>query len=160
MAYIVLMSPQMNGQATMFGAPQAPAPKKSHAGGKKEMMVSPGIEALTNEIRDVSRRIRTQEERYGNLLTKTQITEQNILSRNRRVTIDIKAINSEINEITKEILEIKDRIMLLIRELQVTAKKEEVDVLKKYINLWEPVNFVTRNEIMEIIDEEFRKRDL
>lgn len=42
-----------------------------------------------------------------------------------------------------------------------TATKEEVHTLNKYINLWEPVNFVTQNEVEKIIsrmlDDRLRK---
>ncbi len=76
-----------------------------------------------------------------------------MLSRNKQITTEIKTINLEINEIKKEIIEIKDRILLIIKELQMCAKREEVKILDKYINLWEPVNFVTRNEVKDIIKE-------
>ena len=34
-----------------------------------------------------------------------------------------------------------------------TAKKEDVEVLQKYINLWEPVNFATRKEVEKLFSE-------
>jgi len=34
---------------------------------------------------------------------------------------------------------------------------KEFDVLKKYIEFWEPLNFVTRKEVEEIIDEKIKK---
>ena len=33
------------------------------------------------------------------------------------------------------------------------AKTEDVQVLDRYINLWEPANFVTRTEVEKIVDE-------
>jgi len=121
--------------------------------GSKAVFSTPDLSLISNDVKELSRRLRTIEERYTNLQTKTQITEQNMLSRNKQITTEIKTINSEINEIKKEIIEIKDRILLLIKELQMCAKREEVKILDKYINLWEPVNFVTRNEVKDIIKE-------
>ena len=92
-----------------------PPPGAKKGASAPDPMVNPGRNALSHEIRNVSRRLRTQEERYSNLMTKTQITEQNILSRNRHVSVEIKTIESEINEIKKEIMEIKDRIILLVK---------------------------------------------
>jgi predicted nucleic acid-binding Zn-ribbon protein len=118
------------------------------------------MDAVTHEVRDLGRRLRTLEERYSNLQTKTQITEQNILSRHKRVTVELKTMNMDINELKKEMMEIKDRILLLIKEIQTLAKKEEFQVLQKYINLWEPINFVTRNEVNDIIKETLRKNNI
>ena len=56
-------------------------------------------------------------------------------------------------EIKKEFAEIKDRVKMFVNELRTTAKKEEVDVLKKYIALWEPVNFVTAHQAEQMIND-------
>lgn len=118
------------------------------------------LNTLANAVRDLSRRLRTLEERYTNLQTKLQITEQNMLSRHKHYTLEVKTINMDMTEQKKEIMEIKERILLLIRELRATAKKEEVKVLQKYISLWEPLNFVTRNEVNEIIREILAKNNI
>lgn len=123
---------------------------KSHPKGQP---IGPNVKEVAQEIIDMGRRLRTLEERYTNLQSKTQLTEQNMISRNRHVTTELKTFNSEVNEVKKEINEIKERILSVINELKVTAKKEEVKVLEKYINLWEPVNFVTRNEVEDIVRE-------
>lgn len=131
---------------------EQPTQQKKSLFGSKDV-ITPDLSLISNDVKGLSRRLRTIEERYTNLQTKTQITEQNMLSRHKQITTEIKTINSEINEIKKEIIEIKDRILLLIKELQMCAKREEVKILDKYINLWEPVNFVTRNEVKDIIKE-------
>lgn len=115
----------------------------------KEPEFTPQLKNLSADLSDLNRRIRTLEGRYTTLQTKTQITEQNMLTRHKQNTIEFKTINMDVNEIKKNISEIKDRILLLIKEIQECAKKQEVKVLEKYINLWEPVNFVTRHEFEE-----------
>ena len=119
----------------------------------KETGPSPEVKAISHDVSDLSRRLRTLEERFSNLQTRTQITEQNMISKNKQVSAELKTTTHEINELRKDIMEIKDKILLLIKELQSTAKKEEVKILERYINLWEPLNFVTRHEF----DEEIKK---
>lgn len=123
----------------------------------KEIPSGPSVKEVAEEVTDMSRRLRTLEERYSNLQSKTQLTEQNMISRDRHLTTEIKTLNSEVNEIKKEIHEIKERILSIINELKATSKKEEVKILEKYINMWEPVNFVTRNEVKDIIKEILNK---
>ena len=106
---------------------------------------------VSNEMNNLSRRVRIIEERYSNLRNKSQVTEQNMLMNNKRLTSSMTMLTSDINELKREVKEIKDTVKLIIKELNETVKKEEVSTLKKYIDLWEPVNFVTREGVEKII---------
>lgn len=117
---------------------------------KKDQAAQNAGEVSTSII-DISRRLRVIEERYANLRKSIQLNEQNMLATNKRLETEIKTTNADVDEIKKEIANIKDEIMLIVKELRETAKKEEVAVLEKYINLWEPVNFVTQAEVEKIV---------
>ncbi len=84
--------------------------------------------------------------------------EENIISKNKHYSAEIKTLASDISEIRKEIQELKDKLILVIRELQSVARKEEVKVLEKYISMWNPIKFVSQNEIEQIINEVLDKR--
>ena len=115
----------------------------------------PGIR---DEMVNIDRRLRVLEEGLTNMRRRFQVTEQNMLSKNRHFSTEIKTINSEINELKKEIMEIKERMLMMIKELQECAKKEEVKVLEKYINMWEPVNFVTKKDVEDIVRSIIKKK--
>ncbi len=100
---------------------------------------------------ETMRGLRTLEERYSTTVRRIQVLEQNMLGSNKKISVEVKALNSEIAEIKKEMDQINGKIELIAKELQTLAKKDEVDVLKKYLNLWEPVNFVTQNEVEKIV---------
>jgi hypothetical protein len=110
------------------------------------------------EVLMISRRLRIIEEQYTNIRRKIQVTDQNMLSYQKKNITEIKAVNLEINELRHLIDDMQNNILLVIKELRLCAKKEEVNVLQKYINLWEPVNFVTRNEVEKIIQEILSER--
>ena len=123
-------------------------------GGKKppaEAMVP--MTNMGEDIGSISRRLKVIEERYNNLRGRFQVTEQNTLQRNKNFFTDIKTVNLEMTEIKKEINELKDKMVVLIKELDSFAKKESVDILKKYIDLWAPINFVTKNDVEAIVGE-------
>lgn len=109
------------------------------------------------QLNDVVRRLRILEERYTNLRTRSQLTEQNILSKNRSFSTELKTIISDIHEIKREIEEMKNKILNLFKEIQTFASKEDVKILEKYISMWEPVNFVTQKEVEEIVKEAISK---
>ena len=147
MAVITIGGPSKKGKPQaqgggIFGSPKGPMPSPMDAGGVGH-----------DEIRNISRRLKVLEGRYTSLRNKSTVTEQNMLSRNKMLSTEIKTTNSDLHELRSEINEIKDRIMLIIKELQDSAKKDEVKVLERYINLWEPVKFVTRKEVEEIVKD-------
>ena len=139
-----------------------PPPPKKHEGimkfGRSPPQAIPDISGITEDVSTLSRRLRLLEEGFTNLRRFFQVTEENMISKNKHVSAEIKTLTSDINEIRKEIQELKDKLILVIRELQTVARKEEVKVLEKYINLWNPIKFVTQNEIEQIINEVLEKK--
>lgn len=105
------------------------------------------------DIADFSRRLKILEERYTNLKSRLQLIDQNMLLNNKKTTTDFKIINSDISELKNKVNDINEIINLIIKELKNTSSKEDVEVLQKYINLWEPVNFVTRKEVEKLIND-------
>ena len=145
--------------------PQAtlpPPPPKKHEGilkfGHSPQPEAPDFSGMTTDINTLSRRLRLLEEGFTNLRRFFQVTEENIIAKNKHYSAEIKTIASDISEIRKEMQELRDKMLLIIRELQTTARKDEVKVLEKYINLWNPVKFVTQNEVEQIINEVLEKK--
>ncbi len=113
----------------------------------------PSIGFLTQEISNLSTRLRVLEERSSNMRKKQQLVEQNMLSHRKRFTEEVDLLKDEIDEIKRTIREIETKIIMIIKELRLTAKKEDVDIIKKYVEMWEPVNFVTQNQVEKIVKE-------
>ncbi len=114
--------------------------------------VSPSVNPnILNEIRTFVTRIRSLEERVNNLRKSFQVTEQNIIEVNKKLNEETSTQNSEILDMKRDISQMKNKMELVIKELMLTAKKEDVDVINKYLNLWKPIDFVTRSEIKKIV---------
>ena len=118
----------------------------------------PETSQFTEQIENTINRLRVMEERYTNLQSELRVTEENMINRNKRLSTDIKTLTLDITELRKEVTEIKDKVLAIIKEFQVFAKKEEVQILKKYLEMWEPLNFATHNEVQEIIEEKLAKK--
>ena len=148
----------MEDQPSFLTQPGQKEEKKGFFNKKEAKATGIDVNQLSNEINNISRRLRVLEERYINLRTKTQVTDQNMLLNNKKIMTQINMLSDETKEVKREMKEVKDTLKLIIKELRETVKKEEVNVLKKYIDLWDPVNFVTRpaleKEIKKIINPE------
>jgi len=119
-------------------------------GSKKPVEDTHSAETL-HQVNDLSDRLRILEERFTNMRSKTQMTDQTVLSNQKKAMDEIKNINSELMEVRRTVDDMKATIKLIVKELQQCTKREDFQVLKKYIELWEPVNFVTRSELDKLI---------
>jgi len=113
---------------------------------------------LNEVVRDVTRRLRVLEERMTTDRKNIQLNQQNVLTASKKVNNEVKAMYSEVNDLKKELSSINEQLNLVMSALKDTTKKEDVKVLEKYIELWEPVNFATRNDVEKIIDEKLGEK--
>jgi hypothetical protein len=142
-----------------FGASEgASKPEKRGLFSKKKEEIGPSSSDLLEQLNSLGRRLRLIEGRYTDLNRKAQVTETNMLNERKRFITEIKTINSDIIELKKDMEGIKNKMDLVINELKNFAAKDELATLKKYIEFWEPVNFVTRNEVEKIIDEKLENK--
>lgn len=132
---------------------QQPAKKGFTLFGKKKEEGGPSISDTLENINEVARRLRIIEGRHTDLDRKTQFIEKNMLNEKKRVIRELKANDSDILELKKEIAEIKSKLEMMAADLKNFASKEDVESLRKYIELWEPVNFATREEVEKIVQE-------
>lgn len=107
---------------------------------------------MNDQLRSISRRLRILEERYANQRKSHQVLEHNMLSENKKFYSQLQSLQRDLEDIKKQLYDMKQKIDIFGGELASAAKREDVVVLEKYINLWEPVNFVTRNEVEKLIN--------
>ncbi len=139
-------------------APTPPAPKPGlfaglGGGAKKPAIGASEIADLASDISNASTRLRILEERYENLRKKMLVVEQNMLQNNKKLMTEIRASDEQIKDFGHVIEQMKEELKLIVRELKLTAKSDEMQQLKKYISVWEPLNFVTRKEVSKIIED-------
>ena len=114
--------------------PMPPPPKKHEGlfnfGSHPPSAQNHQMGAMEGDMNTLSRRLRLLEEGFTNLRKFLQITEENIMAKNKHFSAEIKTMSSDIIEIRKELQDIRDKILLVIREMQTVARKEEVKVLE------------------------------
>lgn len=151
------------------GAPGAEAPKpeakKKPAGGlfagKPKALpidIQKQISSLTNMINDLGRRLRVLEEKFNNMDKKVKLNEENVLSNFKKVNTSLATFHDDINEFRQHIKIDDERTELIIKELKLSAKKEDLAVLQRYIELWDPVKFATHTEIEKVIEEKINEK--
>jgi len=157
--YNNLFSFMDNKKDSVFPFPETNVPNKTGmpSFGKKKKQEGININ-IANELSSVTTRLRLVEEKYNNLRKKLQFIEQNFLNSRKKQNAETKTIISDIKEIRKEVEELKGVVRHIIEELDSFAKHEEVMVIKKYMDFFEPLNFVTHKEVEKLIDEKIDEK--
>jgi hypothetical protein len=130
-----------------------PAPKTSLFG-SKPAVPTVDLSEVQQDINSLSTRLRIGEERYNDLRRQLQFIEQQSMSNQKKAMGELKMLNGEVTEVKHSISELQNRMILLIKELQLMAKKSDVDVLRKYLDFWEPVKFVNAGQVEKIVKDE------
>ncbi|MEK6826159.1 MAG: hypothetical protein AABX08_04115 [Nanoarchaeota archaeon] len=102
---------------------------------------------------EIINRIRSIESKYNLLGERLLVVNQNMITQFKKNTTEFKAINDDIKEIRSELFKIKETIKDLSRELQFFATKEHIKALEKYINIWDPMKFITEQDLDKILAE-------
>ena len=106
---------------------------------------------IAGMISDLDRRLRILEERYSNLRKKLALTDQNMLESERSFGKELKSVNTESLEMKRSVNEFSEKLVMLGGEMDNIAQKSDVMVIEKYLNMWSPTNFVTRNELKQFL---------
>jgi predicted nucleic acid-binding Zn-ribbon protein len=107
----------------------------------------PEYAQVANIVSDLDRRLRTLEERYSNLRKKLQITDENLLDAERSFSKELRTFNQESLDVKKQVNEFSEKMGMLGNEMENVAQKSDLKVVEKYLDMWNPSNFVTRTEL-------------
>ncbi|RMF55238.1 hypothetical protein D6745_02795 [Candidatus Woesearchaeota archaeon] len=124
---------------------------------KKEKPLDPRLVSLMQSVSNLGFRVRILEEKYVNLRKKNQVTDQNMLESNKRIAVEIRAINADILELNHQLSDLSDEIKLIKAELKEAAKKNDLHLLERYLSYWEPLSFATKSDV-ELAAQKYSKQ--
>ena len=102
---------------------------------------------------DPNERIRVLESKYSYLRDRMVLINENLVNEYKKLNQEIKVVDSELKDLKNDIFEIKEALRHVLGEMKNFARKEHFQVLEKYINMWNPFNFVTEEEVLELIKQ-------
>ena len=103
----------------------------------------------SEELLELTARLRMNESKYNELNSKVEMLEQNMIIKTKKLTGEIRQIKDSIKDFQNKVDEISDKMTTIVNEIKLLARKEDVDVIKKYADYWNPIKFVTLNHFNE-----------
>src|SRR3990167_5498930 len=108
------------------------------------------------KVNDLMRLLRTMEERFTNMNRKLEVIESNFIGQQKKMNKDFILAESDLIEMKKELSGFSYKLVLMAKELSLCAKKSDVEVIKKYLEFWQPMDFIRRTVAEKFIES--RKR--
>jgi hypothetical protein len=118
---------------------------------KRQAVDAQLFEKVTKDVNTIGTNLRILEERYSLMRNKSQVTEESMIELERGMSKDIKSINDDITELKHQLKDIIDKLRLIDAEMKNLTKREEFKVLEHYLDMWQPMGFVTRAELDRMI---------
>lgn len=112
---------------------------------------------IYSPLNEINTRIRILEGKYTVTRERMLLINQNMIDHYKVLTAEIKSINEELREIKENLEQIKETTRNIVKEMSFFARKEQLKVLEKYINMWNPLNFVTEEQVLELLEKKREK---
>ncbi len=137
--------------------PPPPPPGMQHA--KKQAVDPDMFEKVAKGVNSMAANLRILEERYSLMRNKGQLSEQNMISLEKSVNKDFKMLSDELTELKHSINDLTDKLRLISEEIKNLVDKDDFRVLDRYLDMWQPMNFVTHDELKRMLDERRREEE-
>ncbi len=114
---------------------------------KSDEMFKEKVDVQSKAILTVTQRQKDLESSLDIVSEKLEMLDHNSVSNSKKTNNDIKNIRDEIHDIKQEIKQIQEFNAKVVKQVKMMAGSDEVAKLEKYIDLWNPMDFVTREEL-------------
>ena len=101
------------------------------------------------------------ESKVNNLLREVDVLKNDFIKRANQLNKDFKTLSSDQVEVRHEQEKMNQKMVLIINELKQTAGAEEMVTLRKYLEFWNPLTFVTQRDLEKAVEsklDELQKR--
>lgn len=125
---------------------------------KPEEQFAEKVDTHTKTLLSIIQRQKDLESTVDLINEKLELIDHNSVKNNKSNFTDMKSVKTDIKEIREEIAGMKELTSKIARQLKLMSTSDEVAKLEKYIDLWNPMDFVTRQELEKYSDDV--KKDL
>ena len=109
---------------------------------------------IASGITDLHQRLRVLEERYIVLRRKGQLSDENLLTSQKDIEKTIEKLNAEITALRHMLADIDEKLDRFLQQVKNTAPRKDILAIRKYLEMWEPLRFLTQEEALRLIRRE------
>ena len=111
-------------------------------------------------LNEVISRVRGLDSKQTLMSERVLVINKNMIIEYKQLTQQLHIMNSELRDIKIEMLRVKEAMQDMIKETKQFARKDKLKLLEKYVDLWNPMRFVTEEDVKNIVRDEVGKRSV
>jgi hypothetical protein len=101
--------------------------------------------------------VKALEGKVNNLLREVDMIKNDFIKRTNDLKKEMKDTSADLLEFRHDHEKTIEKMDLIVKELKQTAGIEEVKTLKKYMELWNPMTFVTQKDLERMVEQKLNK---
>ncbi len=110
-------------------------------------------------IGELVNRVRILESKQSLFAEKLLIMNENMLEEYKKMMEEVKKTAAQINVVRDDMSNMQNILRHLTQEASGFAKQDDLKVLEKYINVWNPLNFVTEKDVLRLMGKEVKNAE-
>ena len=123
------------------------------------MVQKPAVPGIDSDQAKLYVWVKALETKVNTLLKELDLLKNDLVKKNLDLRKEVKMLSTDLLEVKHAQSLSAERMDLVIKELRQTAGVEEVMTLKKYIDFWNPLNFVTHRDLERAIEKKLGSLD-
>ncbi len=106
-----------------------------------------------DDLRKLFSWVKSVESKVIILRRELEVIKNDSARRMREVDTEMRSAASEVTGLKRELAKTNEQMGLVIKELRLTAGKDELMTIKKYLELWNPIKFTSKEEVERMIED-------
>lgn len=107
-------------------------------------------------LTQILQRINSIEEKTKNNKNMLQLLSSNVISLKTDLRREVEKINRDLRSLKRDVERIKQNLDYVMEELPNLVRREEMKIIERFMKMWEPLKFVTKEDVERIIDKKIK----
>jgi hypothetical protein len=116
------------------------------------------VNALSAMLSDINTRINDLEEKQNVLTEKLSVLSQTLLNTTQRLNKDHEIIIEDLSAMKQALQKMRDALNMMIEQTGDFVRRNEVQMLDKYMKNWQPMKFATIEDVKKMISEAIKNK--
>ena len=113
--------------------------------------IPPELEELekrvSSAVLDIATRVKLLEQKTDNLRGHLELIDDSLIEKHKSVISELRDSEDGMRSLRADIDALKELTERVAKRMEALALKDDVKVLQRYVELWQPLQFVTRAEV-------------
>ena len=105
------------------------------------------------------RRVILIEDRIDNLREHINLIENNFIDRNKELAKEMREVNEKISDLRSNLIKMEESMSQILEKFEEFATKEQVKVLERYLYFLNPLDYVTKKEVNNLLGKDLEENN-